>query len=446
MEKIDAAFLVYKPLKQRRKDNSFDGNDNIGAKVIYDVLTRAGYKIGFCAPETARKYPLVLVSFTSSYDYYAYYKSVALRPDWQPKQRPFKILAGGFGMQNPTVIRHYLDAAAFGRAESFVGQVVADMLDGKTPSHPSVMASFPDITPVVYSQAETLYPYQVGDWQEEFTGCPHKCKFCHYTFAREYKAINQDRNYVQGTLTSGSSPELTWDQVITYPKKAGRIRTAWDGFSERLRFILGKRISNSDIVSGLENVGSYAGTSVLDVYNISNFPTESPYDVGELYDLLNTIEPKNRVVLVLFSTPFRPSILTPMQWEPVDLQSKVIKLERVVDKKNFMVTHPFWTESKLSHLMNVIVDRAKLSDSKLFHTLCFSPTLRKLSGDAAVAAIKRNFDITHILKQYDFDEPHPADFLTGVVKRPVLEKIAKKMRAELAIPYQEWKLPARLQP
>ncbi len=109
MSDHDCAFLVFAPLRQRREDNSFDGNDNIGAKVIADTLTRAGLRVGYVTPESAHTVPLVLVSLTSTYDVYAYYAAVALRPDWQPDSRRFKILIGGFGMQNPTPIRRYCD-------------------------------------------------------------------------------------------------------------------------------------------------------------------------------------------------------------------------------------------------------------------------------------------------------------------------------------------------
>lgn len=42
-------------MRQRRDDNTFDGNANVGAKVIADALERRGLKVGFCTPETAHK-------------------------------------------------------------------------------------------------------------------------------------------------------------------------------------------------------------------------------------------------------------------------------------------------------------------------------------------------------------------------------------------------------
>ena len=434
----DCAFLVYRPLKKRRVDNSFDGNDNIGALVIKDVLERAGIQVGFCAPETAHRYKLVLVSFTSTYDMYAYYQAVALRDDWQPGKRSFKVLGGGFGMQNPTVIRRYLDAAAFGRAEGFVVDVVNDMLNGRVPGHSSIMASFPEIAPVVFSQAETLYPYDINGWQEKFIGCVHKCKFCHYTFARENQ--NNESAYLNIQMKKATSAdEVTWDMLGNYFTKSSLVRSAIDGFSERLRYACGKRISNKDIVDGIISFSRTVSRPItLNVYNIGNMPTETSSDREELDHVFSDVETDYRLTALLHTTPFRPSLLTPMQWEPVALHPSLRFGPGVfiTKKTNFKMYHNMKQESPLSHLLAVIPDRATMNTDKLWHTMCFA---KPSKASFALMQIKKHFDLTPILKQYDFDEPHPADFLTGAIAKPTLVKIAKKMREQLAIPYEEWR-------
>ena len=189
--KYDIAFLVFAPAKKRRKDNSFDGNDNIGAYVIKEVLETSGHQIDFCAPETAHKFKVVLVSLTSTYDVFAFYQAVALRPEWQRDKRQFKVVCGGFGLQNPYPIRNFIDYGVFGRGEAIANKVVESALNDKTCEHESVM-NLPEITPVKIAQAQTLY---VGEcFQEEFIGCSGKCLFCHYTWAR--KPIGVSGSYV----------------------------------------------------------------------------------------------------------------------------------------------------------------------------------------------------------------------------------------------------------
>lgn len=434
MQKPEIAFLVYRPLKQRRSDNSFDGNDNIGAEVIADTLRRSGIGVGYCDPATAHEWPLVLVSFTSIYDLISFYQQVALRSEWQPGRRAFKVLGGGFGLQNPIPVRHFIDYAAFGRAEDWVAGVVQSILGGSVPQHESLM-HLPDIHTVRISQASRLYPYTVNGWSETFVGCPLKCKFCHYTFARKHQGGDDAYGgYVQGGLTGGRSVEVTWDQVVHWQGKVGRIRSALDGWSERLRYIYGKRISDDDITAGVENIGSYDGTSMLFIYNIGNFPGETEEDRGKIDEAIRRAQPKHRVVIVLTTTAFRAAALTPMQWEPVSLYPDYRKTwsGRVIsDTPTLRGIHSIKMEVAWSHLLHMLTERARPEDDALFHAVCFAPKLQSGRSEEKLALLTAHFDVSHLLRKYDFDEKHPAWFLESYLSRDVLIKIARKMREQI---------------
>jgi radical SAM superfamily enzyme YgiQ (UPF0313 family) len=439
MREYDCAFLVYAPLRQRRADNSFDGNDNIGAKVIADALTRAGLRVGYVTPESAHTVPLVLISLTSTYDIYALLECVALRADWQPGARAFKVLAGGFGMQNPIAIRKYIDYAAFGRAHEWVESVVRAILAGAEPEHESVM-DMRRMNPVKISQGE-LYPHEVDGFKEEFTGCPLKCKFCHYTFARKHQGTDDSYSYdhggvyAQSMLTGGSTPEVTWPQLLTWPKKAGRVRVAIDGFSERLRYMYGKRISNADIVAGLNNMGSYGpNATVLLVYNIVNFPGETDADYQEFVDTVSQADPAYRMVMVIHSTPFRPSLATPMQWEGVSLTPDWSKRRAkvIIDKPNLRVVHSFTLETPWSHLRSIVVERATPDDDAAIHAITFSPKLAAANHGEALRMFKRNWSPEKWLAERDIDGPSPAPYLSGYLPDATLRKMARKMRQQRA--------------
>lgn len=425
------SFLAYHPLKQRRENNSFEGNGNTGAIVIENVLKANGLNIGRCTPETAHKQDVVLVSFTSNYDVVSFYESVAKRPNWQRGKRTFKVIGGGFGMQNPTLIRDYLDYAAFGRAENWIYSIVDTILGGGIPNHPSLM-NLPDLHQVIISQTDELY--QGNGYNETFTGCPYKCMFCHYTWARKYQDNREENkgSYVQESLTNGNTPELTWDQLFTYGKKAGRVRVAIDGFSERLRWIYGKRILNNDIVEGIESIGKYGGNTVLLVYNICNMPTETKSDHDELYSTLKKANPKGRVIFVLHSTPFRPSLATPMQWEPVNLWPEwVDRRAEVIDERgNFRATHSFTLESSWSHLLSVIVERATPSTVEMFDKIVFSPTFAtgKYRAAQKVLILQNHYDLSQYVREYDLDEKLPGWFLSSYTPTEKLKHAAKILR------------------
>lgn len=425
------AFLVYEPLKQRRNNNSFQGNGNTGALVVESALASSGLDVGRCTPETAHRQDVVLVSFTSNYDVLSFYQCVARRDNWQQGKRTFRVIGGGFGMQNPTLIRDYLDYACFGRVEDWIYELVDTILGGGVPSHPSVM-NLPDIHPVAIAQASGLYG---GDnFTETFTGCPYKCMFCHYTWARKYEDRREENkgSYVQESLTDGNTPELTWDQLFTYGKKAGRVRVAIDGFSERLRYVYGKRILNDDIVGGIEAVGQYEGNTVLLVYNICNMPTETDRDVDELYLTLKRANPKGRVIFVLHSTPFRPSLATPMQWEPVNLWPEwVNKRANVIDdRQNFRAIHSFTLEGAWTHLVSVIIERATPDSADMFRNIAFSPTFigSKYRSAQKVQILQTHYDLGQYLKEYDLDEQLPGWFLSSYTPVEKLRGAAAKLR------------------
>src|SRR5512141_2139093 len=264
MSMNDIAILVYQASKRRSDDDSFDGLGNMGVEVIADVLKRAGMAVGYCSPESAHEHCVVLVSMTSTYDLLAFTQAVGKLPSWKLGGRKFKVVAGGAGMQNPTTVRRWIDYAAFGRADGFAVDLIAAALDGRPFANPSVM-NLPDLTPATLGQSE-LYPHAIKGRTESFMGCKRKCKFCHYSWARKYRGPAGD--YLQ-TSVSAASPEVTWDRLLGIDRKHGRIRTALDGFSERLRHVYGKQITNDDVVAGIEKAGAFGGVTTVLAYNIS---------------------------------------------------------------------------------------------------------------------------------------------------------------------------------
>ena len=434
----EVAFLVYDPLKARRKDNSFDGNQNTGARLIKQIVERAGIPVGFCSAETANEYRVVLVSFTSNYDMFAFYRAVALLPFWQRGKRTFRVVAGGAGMQNPVSVRNFVDAAAFGRAETFAARLVQAALDSKPFDHPSVM-HLPDIHPVEFCQASEVYPNIVGGWQEAQIGCPHKCAFCHYTWGRKRVVAAGVGNaaYLASNIIGGNaSPEVTWRDVGEYAQKFSRITGAIDGSSERLRFAVNKVIRNEEIVNAIETAGSTEGTKHISALNVVNYPTETDEDRKEIEDVMRKANPKNKVVVVLRPCQFRPSVLTPMQWEPVSIFPATCKKARnfVARRETLTVIYSGGIESPWSHLEAVLAERALPTKefAGMFHAICFASKLQSGLWAEKVRRLQANFDIKPYVREYDFDEKHPCWFLRSYTDPEDLKKAGRIVRRRLA--------------
>lgn len=415
----EIAFLCYRPLKQRQDNNSFEGNYNIGANVIIDVLRRNNLECVFCTPLTASNYKVILISFTSDYDCISFFRSVSLLPIWQPGKRSFTVIVGGEGIQNIVTIRNYIDYAVFGRGEDIIVELVSAILGGGDYEHESVM-HLPNIAPVKIAQAKELYPYNIDlgkgrgkrQWKESFVGCPGKCKFCYYTWARKFIGGN---TYCQGDLTMNRSVEILWKDILKINKKEGRIRTAIDGFSERLRFKYGKRITNQEIIDGINYVGEFEGTTVMMVYNISNMPGETQDDREELYATIKQADPQNRVIVVFQSTPFRPSLITPLQWCEVTLfpQTSNLSAQVIYDSDNLRVMHSFSNESAYSQLQTVIVSRATEETDKLFNAVCFHPKLKSGTSYERIKLLQGAFDLVSYLRRYEINERLPSWYLNS---------------------------------
>jgi radical SAM superfamily enzyme YgiQ (UPF0313 family) len=422
------AILVYKPYKKKRKDESFDGNDNIGILVVKSILERAGFDVGYCSVDSANQNDIVLVSLTSTFDVYSFYKSVAKNAPW--KKRQFKVVCGGFGLQNPYPIRNYIDYGVFGRCEGFIADFIKSIADGDPFDHESIMV-LPDVTPVKIAQADKCLDFGVEynhgkEFIESFIGCPNKCKFCHYTWSR--KSIGHHGEYVNETLSGSSSPEMTWKQLMKTTGKLGRVRSAIDGLSERLRYLFGKKISNGDIIEGIERLGGYGGNTVCVTYNIGNFPTETRDDLAEFADVVSMAKPKDRVIIVLHTTPFRPSLATPMQWEPVSIFPNWNKYAavQIYDSPKLRVVHSTGNEAPYSHLMCVIAERATGATDRLFHNICFNPKLQTGRSSDLARMVMDNFDTDQYLKQYEIGQiDFPGAFLSGYLD---VGGVAKKMR------------------
>lgn len=431
MKNKKIAWLVYKPEKKRNKENTFDSNYNIGALVINNELIKADFKVGYVTPESANDADYILVSFTSTYDLIAYYKAVSKYKYF--KERKFKVICGGFGLQNIYSIRNYIDIAVFGRAED----IIIDIINGNY-NYDNVMV-LPDIKAVKVRQADSLYNDKIetkghtSSWQEQFIGCTNKCMFCHYTWARKW--ISNKDTYYQGHLTANKSVEILWKDICRIDSKQGRIRTAIDGFSERLREIFGKKITNQEIVKGIEKLGSFEGNTVVLTYNISNMPSEVGEDYQELIDTIKQAQPKYRVIVVLQSTPFRPSSLTPMQWMPVKLfpNWNDLAAKEIIERPNLRFTHSFSNESAWSQLETVIIERATEQSDKLINTICFSPKLKKWDAKTKVKILQDNFDLSQYIREYDVNEQLPTWYLESYISNDKIKKMAVMLKQKLGL-------------
>lgn len=432
------AFLVYdnKAKPSRRKNPSFDWSGNIGAYMVIDALRRAGIEVEFCSVSTAKRFDLVLVSMTSVHDTLNLIRAVGTAREWTT--RKFKVLAGGFGCQNVYSLQGYVDYAFFGRAENVITEIIQLVLDGSD-EHESLM-KLDKIKAVKVCQTNELYPYTLNVKPRAFTenslGCANKCYFCHYTFSRKW--IPGKGEFEAALIWKGRQQKTFHDIVKYADTHLGLLSTAIDGFSERLRFAMNKRIANEEIKNIIEWISSNWGTAKmgLDLYCIGNYPTETEDDRQELAGVLKSCKMgKTELYVMIKVFPLIPAALTPSAYLPVnlDIDWNQRSGQTYVDVPGLKVKLSPFLKSRYSHLVEVILERATDSSQRLIETLCFSAKLKRLSSDQKIIALKKTFDLTPYTREYSVDEALPEWYLESYIPRKTIIKMAQTLKKDLGL-------------
>jgi radical SAM superfamily enzyme YgiQ (UPF0313 family) len=439
------AFLVYTPKQKqgRRKSSSFDWSTNAGGYMIIDCLQRAGYSVSFCSPETAKEHDVVLVSLTSTFDIYNLISDIGRLASWRKGNRTFKVIAGGFGLQNIYPLRNYVDYGVFGRGENIIVPLVQAIERKRDFLHESVMVLEHGVYPVKVAQAEALYPYELDTkpvkYKETEIGCPRKCYFCHYSFSRRNLKIHESS--FLGAM-GFKVKEVLFDKIFQDSDRKNKIRTALDGFSERLRFAFNKRLSNELIVQTVERASrEWLGKSVwVSLYHIGSYPTETDEDREEFKKVLETCNCTGKKVYIdVHVTPFRPSPLTPSAYLPANLSYDWSKKSNttILIKENLKVGYMLFIESPFSLLQSLVAERATEKSDDIINTICFSKQLAKLKVVDKVYALSKTFDLTPYTREYHTKEKLSTWYLESYTPQEKVKEMARKLKKNLGMPEDE---------
>lgn len=451
------AFLIFDGENagaKRHKNSSFLGLGNGGAIIVgIDIQAETGIEVEHCVPETAHNFDLVLVSFTSNYDMIAFAKAVYKLPKWRKANRTFLVCGGGFGMQNPYHIQEWIDFAYFGRSEGEIGKIVKSWFD--YPSDSLMRIREKGLHHILFRQTEKMLvieDMQIGgkkfSLKEEMHGCPNKCTYCHYTYARKHEGM---KDFVM-EFSTGKSMELEWMDSCLYDGSKPDIITALDGISERSRYLHNRRLPNEQIEQFFIDVLKKTKNKGIDVnlYNIIGLEGATQED-WELW--LDMIERLNRVDfsgkkmrIKMTNTPFRPSPITPAAYASVNLFYKnefSEKAIRVLYDMEFSVawntdrTVKFFQrsplESEASLLSDVVVLRGGAENSeKIFNLFTYNSKFRSLRRGEQYQFLLDNYDLTDITREYSTEEQLPTWFLESYIPNKVIRKIRLKTLQNLS--------------
>jgi hypothetical protein len=438
MKKPKTAFLVYDAWrKPRRKDESFDGMSNIGAYMLLDASRRGGHEIEFCSFDSASKYDIVLVSLTSIYDVLAYAKEAFRRKDF--KNRKFKVVLGGFGLQNPYPIQEYFDYAWFGRCE----KEIAWLLDNNFDVEHDSLLKMPQWKTCKINQSGTLYRefgigknFDKGQKNDEFIevtyGCPNNCFYCHYTWARKH--IDTGKHY---NMRNGQAQTLDPFNIEDYDPACAHLTIGIDGYSERLRYLYNRRVSNGQIKSILEHISHSTTTTgkavSIKLFNITAMETETKDDKKELWDLLRGLNLKKKLLLVIHDTPLHPSPLTPAAYSPVNIgvETREHIGIPIVDTPLNNTFYSQYIETTWGLMESIVVERAQDSTQGIFMDIVFNKKLRGLKSKQKIAAISKKHDITPLTREYSTTEQLPTWFMESYTPNRSIKRMRDTMKTRI---------------
>ena len=478
----DCAWLVYGDLKPRpaepRRDlpkHGFTNYQPAGVKVLTETLNRAGIEVGVVSPR-APNARVILVSLTSEQAAFKLLMSTAGHPAWK-HPRKFKVVVGGFGMQNPNPIRHIADYAYFGRAESEIAEIVKALVDGKEPPTSKSLVDLRDI-PTAPGALKVRQAYELFDgetYRESFVGCPLKCKFCHYTFARKH--IGNDHAYSRSTGAAGHYvqidghgyeknnkfihiAEVTLPQLHDWPHNfiPPAISFGLDGASERLRFLFGKRILNSELQTGLANWSKIISTThykgaLVHVMDILGLPGETSDDRRELARALAAapvdMSELESFYVILRSIPFKANAWTPLQWEAFHTRYEASatagrtiakfagarsKITKGGITSNAQAHYAPYLEGPGMQVMYALMTRHDGSAEADRATRYIStPRFRRQRSPRQLTDFRQQFGdfARRVLDRREIDEPLPADIIESGVPLETLRRMAHKTRADM---------------
>jgi hypothetical protein len=314
------AFLKF-PSYQTSRLNNFEGKANIGAYVVMDVLKRHHISCDIVSIKEVYNYNIILISFTSVWDVISFARHVFNKKQWI--NRKFTVIAGGFGMQSHSNLEDLIDYAYYGRFECSDIKAITSLN-----SVYLFKSTFKG--EVILNKGTELYPHEIivngFKWKESLIGCPKKCLFCSYSHTRNYLTLKSNHEF--NFYNKKTSVELDFWNYKNYNNQPN-VTMAIDGWSERLRYSMNKKISNELIKKAFIYISNTTACKAVRIklYNIEGYENEGLNDMNEFIQTMLSIIPflKTRLFIIIHSTPLFPSRFTKVESYPISFNLNLHK-------------------------------------------------------------------------------------------------------------------------
>jgi len=413
-----AVYVLSKYAKQAYSRECFDVRINAGISVVCDILIRNGYTdIEYASSATVHKYDMILFSVTSDCDWWEF---IAERSEWEKGN--YKICVGGQGVLNVRPFLQFVDYFMLGRAEGEIEKLAYAIENHQDYESKYTISSKTFSLDKLYyiKQVNEVYPHGIklenGQmYHEDVIGCNHKCLFCGYTWHRK-QAKNEAFNY-SGLWNGGADRERAMiDMHKGIDIDLIKLRTtAIDGLSQRLRYMMNKKISREMLQEFIERLAKCEKPHQVKFYNIIGYPTETIDDWYEFKEDIEIADHKfskqeKQTSILLHNTPFRAMPATPLACKPmsyINYRGAIgNKLGAGLKGNIFYQGNAIWavesmgTESLSTVIKSAIVWRGTEKDSDNFLKIAKSKKFESASADVKQVTLEKYFDVKTLFGKF----------------------------------------------
>lgn len=420
-----------------------------GMELIRDVLERAGYEVDYAGESTVHKYKIVLLSITSSIDWYSF---IAERVRWQKGN--YVVIVGGAGNLNVRPVLPFVDISVFGRGEDLVVDLVRETLAGNKFDHSAVCysAEFSIKNRYEIAQATRLYPFEYrlangNKFREGAIGCKRKCLFCGYTWQREYRG-----DVVENYGVQPADERTIFDFDLDHPEtwlegcKSRYFIVGVDGMSERLRKMVNKPITREMLIKFVRGaVEISAELFRLKLYNIIGLPSESDSDWQEYFDTIVEADQtgidypgKVRLVIETVATQFKPIPASPaaiwpayyFEYRDYHKKFKITQSpykHKIYDGKGVRLLFMQSVESLPVHTLQMLMNRGIEKDTDIIRGIATNKAFWNANAKKRRATLEKYLDIDRLFRAYTWEDL-PTRYLKSYVPNRGFAKLSDRSR------------------
>lgn len=428
--------ILDKMLGKSIRKEYYDGVSHLGSWIIEDSIKEEfpSYPIEYCSFANINNYDAVLYSVCSIESIYSLIHNM-LSIGITAKDISPTFILGGAGILNVRTFEDFGDVFVFGRGEKTIIEILNQIENGRTKTEIEGNEFFhvrgEDITPKKIRQSDELYPKELNGYRELILGCRNLCYFCEYSFSRKHISN-------KGSFSLDSEEE---DFKHVDIKKA-YTTTGLDGYSERIRHAVNKKIANRDIIEKYIKADEQQFSNkvrVLKMFMICGYPTETEKDYDDFFQVLESLKKtikNNYFSIHIQNTPFSPEPLTPMAWESanidIDYRQKLKnELLRKYYGDHFFPMFTYGGISSYTLFRRLLINRGNKDDANLIRFLAYNRKFENIKNEKKIEWLRHNYKIERFCSEYEIGAPIASDYLSSYISSETIQKLARKCRQAL---------------